>query len=660
MSAQNIATLGVAIVGSDKTKPAFDSVEKRAGKAGATAAKKIGEGDRAATRVGGFRNMARTFLDVERAASKAFGGSSAFSLIGSRAAGLRAVGSALGSGLGRASVAMGSVETAGAGAASQLGATAAAGEKAAAGMAAAGVAGAEAAGGMEAAAGAVGGLAAALGPVGVGLAAVVAIGGAAAFATYKMAAGWAYGGAELGRLSDRIGIAVEDIQKLQQAGERFGISKDATAGALDSFSKTTNDAFNARNPQARVLLRKGGVEFKRKADGTLDYAAMLPGAERFIQAQKDPVIQSMVADQLGLGAMLPLLRKGPQAVKRETDDVAAHGAVASAADTDQARAFVYNATVFGQLARRQTQKAQVGATKLVVPAIGGAVAAGQTLTDASEDPAKRNALVAAGADKAAAVGNAAIGGLMNILMPPAEAMGRAGGAMYHAAETQRQAANTMLRAATAVGGDSQARFAAAVEYTEARNNPTAHPAHGSALGLDQFTADTWLGEVRRHGAAHGLGWAADAIKRGQAGPRSAMRAKILALRADPATTRALMTDLTRDNANTIRPVLGHDPSPEELYMAHFLGSGGASKFFRLQKANPNASAAAAFPAEVGNNYNIFYDKKTGRARSFSEVEQIMDKRIEIGLTVTGLPAGTKVTAKSRNAVAVSHATVGKK
>ena len=64
--------------------------------------------------------------------------------------------------------------------------------------------------------------------------------------------------------------------------------------------------------------------------------------------------------------------------------------------------------------------------------------------------------------------------------------------------------------------------------------------------------------------------------------------------------------------------LGRKPTDGELYMAHFLGASGASRFIRAAEANPNAKAAAFFPRAAHANSSIFYDK-VGQARSLKQV-----------------------------------------
>jgi hypothetical protein len=149
-------------------------------------------------------------------------------------------------------------------------------------------------------------------------------------------------------------------------------------------------------------------------------------------------------------------------------------------------------------------------------------------------------------------------------------------------------------------------------------NPSARASTSSARGLYQFTNATWLETVRKHGAEHGLGWAADAIKSGAAGAGSAARATILALR-DNAEAAALMAgEFARDNGAALEARLGRAVGATDLYMAHFLGAGGAAKFLGALEKAPDTAAAALFPAAAAANRRVFY-AADGAARSLAQV-----------------------------------------
>ena len=149
-------------------------------------------------------------------------------------------------------------------------------------------------------------------------------------------------------------------------------------------------------------------------------------------------------------------------------------------------------------------------------------------------------------------------------------------------------------------------------------NPTVKATTSSARGLYQFTTSTWLDTVRRHGAEHGLGWAADALASGAAKAGSAARATILSLR-DNAEAAALMAgEFAAENGAILEKKLGRAMGATDLYMAHFLGVGGATRFLGALAVTPGTAAATLLPAAAAANRGVFFGRD-GAARSVSEV-----------------------------------------
>jgi len=161
-------------------------------------------------------------------------------------------------------------------------------------------------------------------------------------------------------------------------------------------------------------------------------------------------------------------------------------------------------------------------------------------------------------------------------------------------------------------------------------NPNARARTSSATGLYQFIEQTWLGTVRRHGAEHGMGWAANAIRQQPNGRYSvadpAMRRAILDLRRNPEAASAMAAEFAGDNGQHLQARLGRTAEPVDLYLAHFLGAGGATRFLRAHDANPGGSAAAILPAAARANRSIFY-RRDGSARSFAEIRDRFAARI---------------------------------
>ena len=71
------------------------------------------------------------------------------------------------------------------------------------------------------------------------------------------------------------------------------------------------------------------------------------------------------------------------------------------------------------------------------------------------------------------------------------------------------------------------------------------------------------------------------------------------------------------------------PSEGELYIAHFLGVGGAARLIGLAGSNPNARATDYFPNAAQANPSIFYDRSTGAARSLAQVRDILTARYDV-------------------------------
>ncbi len=160
-------------------------------------------------------------------------------------------------------------------------------------------------------------------------------------------------------------------------------------------------------------------------------------------------------------------------------------------------------------------------------------------------------------------------------------------------------------------------------------NPTAGASTSSARGLYQFIDQTWLGTVKEAGAQLGYGKYADAISKSASGTYSvsdpAARKAIMKLRDDPTAASAMAAVLTQSNSFQLTGKIGRRPTDSELYMAHFMGVGGAAKLISSAEDNPGASAARLFPNAAAANRSIFFDH-SGSARSVSEVYSVLSAR----------------------------------
>ena len=118
---------------------------------------------------------------------------------------------------------------------------------------------------------------------------------------------------------------------------------------------------------------------------------------------------------------------------------------------------------------------------------------------------------------------------------------------------------------------------------ESGGNPTAQNPNSSAGGLGQFLDSTWLGTVRQH--APELADLTDA---------EVLSMKKLATPEGIAFQRRMLDAFTEDNRAGLQAA-GIEPTDGNLYLAHFLGLGGARKALA---ADPNASVRSVMGTDV--------------------------------------------------------------
>ncbi len=192
-----------------------------------------------------------------------------------------------------------------------------------------------------------------------------------------------------------------------------------------------------------------------------------------------------------------------------------------------------------------------------------------------------------------------------------------------------QIAGTIKNAANATGASFEYLISAA--KIESNLNPKAQASTSSARGLYQFIEQTWLGTVKEAGAAFGFGKYADAISKSSSGSYSvsdpSTRDEILRLRDDPAVNAAMAGVLTQSNSFKLTGAIGRRPTDGELYIAHFMGVGGASKLISKAEDSPGVSGAALFPSAAAANRSIFYNRD-GSARSVSQVYSVLTSRYD--------------------------------
>lgn len=156
---------------------------------------------------------------------------------------------------------------------------------------------------------------------------------------------------------------------------------------------------------------------------------------------------------------------------------------------------------------------------------------------------------------------------------------------------------------SSLGGSDMTNYLKATALIESSGNPNAKADTSSATGMFQFIDSTWQETVKKMGKDY-----------------------TLEDRKDPAKAAEVMEYFTKQNKQQIEKATGKEASNTDLYMAHFLGAEGATKFLQAKEANPNQSAAALNPKGAAANKTIYFDEN-GRARSVQEVYDLMGKKV---------------------------------
>jgi len=163
-------------------------------------------------------------------------------------------------------------------------------------------------------------------------------------------------------------------------------------------------------------------------------------------------------------------------------------------------------------------------------------------------------------------------------------------------------------------------------------DPLACNTRSSAAGLFQFTSQTWMDMVRRHGAKHGLGDQAAAITRGANGrldiADKTMKAAVLELRKDPELSAMMAAEYARDNSKVLERKLGRPATASDLHLAHFLGAGGAVRVIEGMASDPDNSAHSLLPEAARANPELFRDPGSREARSVTSLYNSVQARYD--------------------------------
>ncbi len=143
----------------------------------------------------------------------------------------------------------------------------------------------------------------------------------------------------------------------------------------------------------------------------------------------------------------------------------------------------------------------------------------------------------------------------------------------------------------------------------------------SATGLYQFINSTWMNMLEKHGSKYGIN-------------TEKTKDELLELRKNPQIASLMAAEFAKENANHLQNTVGGQIGETDLYLAHFLGAGGAEKFLKNWRDNPMQSANELFPQAAKANKNVFYNQKTGQARSLDDVYQFFAQKFDTENTFT--------------------------
>jgi hypothetical protein len=196
---------------------------------------------------------------------------------------------------------------------------------------------------------------------------------------------------------------------------------------------------------------------------------------------------------------------------------------------------------------------------------------------------------------------------------------------FGAKRAPRWLVNTIIKAADKTGVDPV--YLMTLADVESSLEPQAKAPTSSAEGLFQFIDQTWLETLYQHGAVHGFGKAADALRMVDEEVVLADESKrswIMGLKRDPYLSALMAGELINDIQRELQAVGERELAEAELYLAHFFGAKAAVQFLRALDEQPDAIAAKLFPKAAKANLGLF-SEKNGRKRRSITVAELYDR-----------------------------------
>lgn len=133
----------------------------------------------------------------------------------------------------------------------------------------------------------------------------------------ELASRWGQLGWSIESTAQTIGVAPEKLMALQGAAKLAGLSAEDMTNSLGHLGSTLQDALYGRNQQALATLNYLGISIHKTATGAVDSTRALEDLSAAIQKYNgQPQVQQKIAQEFGLESLLPLLRQGPEAMRK--------------------------------------------------------------------------------------------------------------------------------------------------------------------------------------------------------------------------------------------------------------------------------------------------------------------------------------------------------